>query len=251
MLSKLNPAVDPRLLVGAETLDDAAALRVSDDLAILFTADFITPVVDDAGTWGRIAAANALSDIYAMGARPFAALNLVCWPTDLPAEWLLEVLQGGAATAAEAECLIVGGHTVDDREPKYGMAVIGLCLPEAIVRNRGAQPGDLLYLTKPLGIGIVATAIKAELADADQIAAAVASMTTLNRAGAEAAVAAAAHAMTDVTGFGLVGHLAEMLGDDGRLGAEISFGSLPLLPGVWEHVAMGMNPRGAYRNREA
>lgn len=231
-------------------MDDAAALRVSDDLVVLFTADFITPLVDDARTWGRIAAANALSDIYAMGARPLAALNLVCWPADLAPDLLLEVLQGGAAAAAEAACLIVGGHTVEDREPKYGMAVIGLTRPDSLVRNRGAQSGDLLYLTKPLGTGIIATAIKAELAGEDEIAAAVASMTALNGRAADAAVAAGVHAMTDVTGFGLAGHLTEMLGDGG-LGAEIRLDALPLLPGIHQHIAMGMVPRGAYRNRDA
>jgi selenide, water dikinase len=251
VLKQLLPAVDPRLLVGSETFDDAAALRVSDDLAILFTADFITPLVDDARSWGRIAAANALSDIYAMGGRPLAALNLVCWPRELPSELLGDVLSGGAAAAAEAGCLIVGGHTVEDREPKYGMAVIGLIRPEAIVRNRGSEDGDVLYLTKPLGTGILATAIKADLADADQIAAAVASMAALNRVAAEAAVAAGVHAMTDVTGFGLAGHLSEMLGDDRQLGAGLSLALLPRLPGVQEQMAMGMIPGGAYRNREA
>jgi selenide,water dikinase len=243
--------VDPRLLVGAETLDDAAALKVSDDLGILFTADFITPLVDDPRAWGRIAAANSLSDIYAMGGRPLAALNLVCWPADLPSEMLLEVLEGGAAVAAEAECLIVGGHTIDDREPKYGMAVVGLVQPDAIVRNRGAECGNRLYLTKPLGTGVLSTAIKADFAEPDQIAAAATSMSTLNRSAAEAAVAARVRAMTDVTGFGLVGHLAEMLGDSGDLGVEVSLASLPLFPGVDQQMAMGMIPRGAYRNRDA
>jgi selenide,water dikinase len=186
-----------------------------------------------------------------MGGRPLAALNLVCWPRELPAELLGEVLGGGSAAAAEAGCLIVGGHTVQDPEPKYGMAVIGLIHPEAIVRNRGSVDGDVLYLTKPLGTGILATAIKAEMADADQIAAAVASMAALNRTVAEAAVAAGVHAMTDVTGFGLAGHLSEMLGDDRQLGAEISLAALPRLPGVLDQMAMGMIPGGAYRNREA
>lgn len=250
-LSKLAPSVDPRLLVGAETLDDAAALRVSDDLAILFTADFITPLVDDPHIWGKIAAANALSDIYAMGGRPLAALNLVGWPRELPAEMLGEVLSGGAAAAAKADCLIAGGHTVEDREPKYGMAVIGLIHPDAIVRNRGLKPGDALLLTKPLGTGILATAMKAELADPDQVAAAIASMTALNRVAAEAAVAVGVHAMTDVTGFGLAGHLSEMLGDDQQLGAQLSLAALPRLPGVADHMALGMIPGGAYRNRDA
>lgn len=237
--------------MGSDTLDDAAVLRVSDDQAVVFTADFITPLVDDARMWGRVAAANSLSDVYAMGARPLAALNLVGWPSGLPADQLLEVLQGGAEAAAEAGCLVVGGHSVADREPKYGMAVIGLIHPEAIVRNRGAQPGDLLYLTKPLGTGVLATAFKGGVGSAEQLEAAVACMTTLNRSAAEAAVAAGAHAMTDVTGFGLAGHLTEMLGTDTGLGARLSAAALPLLPGVREQIAMGMLPGGAHRNREA
>lgn len=222
-----------------------------DDLAVCFTADFITPVVDDPTAWGRIAAANSLSDIYAMGATPLAALNLVGWPDCLPPEILSDVLAGGAQTASEAGCLIVGGHTIQDREPKYGMAVIGTVHPRKILRNRGALPGDLLYLTKPLGTGIVATAIKAELASTEQIQTAVLSMTALNRTAAEAAVAAGARALTDVSGFGLAGHLCEMLGPDGRLGAEVSFAALPWLPGTIDHMQMGMVPAGAYRNRDA
>jgi selenide,water dikinase len=237
--------------VGPETLDDAAALRVSDELAILFTADFITPLVDDARTWGRIAAANSISDIYAMGGRPLAALNLVCWSNKLPPEWLAEVLDGGKSAADDADCPIAGGHTVEDKEPKYGMAVIGTVHPERILRNQGARPGDSLYLTKPLGTGIIATAMKAELAEQDEINAAVESMSDLNRAASEAAVAASAQALTDATGFGLAGHLVEMLGPDGDLGVVLSFDSLPLLPGVLKHIGMGMVPGGAYRNRDA
>jgi selenide,water dikinase len=244
------PAVDPRLLVGPETFDDAAALRVSADLAICLTADFITPVVDDPHSWGRIAAANALSDIYAMGAAPLAALNLVCWPSGLPMEILQEVLDGGAQAAAEAQCLIAGGHTIEDKEPKYGMAVIGTVHPDRILRNQGALPGDLIYLSKPLGTGIVSTAIKAGLAGRAEIEAAVQSMTTLNRSAAEAA-ATAARALTDVTGFGLAGHLVEMLGPAPGLGAELSAGALPLLPGTRAYLEMGLIPAGTYRNRDA
>ena len=152
-------------MVGSDTLDDAAVVRIADHRAVVFTADFITPLVDDPAVWGRIAAVNSLSDIYAMGGQPLAALNLVAWPSRLPGEMLLQVLQGGAAAASEAACLIVGGHTVEDPEPKYGLAVLGLIRPDAILRNRGARPGDLLYLTKPLGTGILTTAIKAEFAD--------------------------------------------------------------------------------------
>ncbi len=232
-------------------MDDAAVVQIGDDQAVVFTADFITPLVDEARLWGRIAAVNSLSDIYAMGGQPLAALNLVAWPRELPPEMLLDVLQGGAAAAAEAACLIAGGHTVEDREPKYGLAVLGLIHPDAILRNRGARPGDRLYLTKPLGTGILTTAIKAEFASQDQQAAAVQSMITLNRTAAHAAVAAGAHAMTDVTGFGLLGHLTEMLGDDRDLGIRLSATAVPWLPGAREQMAMGMIPRGAYRNREA
>jgi selenide,water dikinase len=244
------PAVDPRLLVGPDTMDDAAALKVSDEMAVCFTADFITPVVDDAHLWGRIAAANSLSDIYAMGATPLAALNLVCWPDCLPVDMLQQLLAGGAAAATESGCLVVGGHTVDDRQPKYGMAVIGTVHPDRLVRNRGARPDDQLYLSKPLGTGIVATAAKAEFASQEQLAAAARSMATLNRAAAEVAIAGGVRAMTDVTGFGLAGHLAEMLGHDGHLGAKVSMDALPILPGVPELMNMGMIPAGAYRNRD-
>jgi selenide,water dikinase len=208
-------------------------------------------VVDDPADWGRIAAANSLSDIYAMGASPLAALNLVCWPSCLPTGVLGEVLAAGSTAAAAADCLVVGGHTIEDREPKYGMAVIGTVHPKHVLRNRGASPGDLLYLTKPLGTGIIATAIKAEFADDEQTRAAVESMATLNRAAGEAAVAAGARALTDVTGFGLAGHLVEMLGPDGDLGAALSMAALPLLPGARHHMELGMIPAGAYRNRDA
>jgi selenide,water dikinase len=245
------PAVDPRLLVGPDTLDDAAALKVSEHIAVCFTADFITPLVDEPFQWGRIAAANSISDIYAMGAAPMAALNLVCWPNCLPLKMLGHLLEGGASAASDANCLVVGGHTVDDKQPKYGMAVIGVVHPDRILRNQGALPGDAIYLSKPLGTGIIATAMKADLAAEDQIEAAIASMMTLNRAASEAAIAAGARALTDVTGFGLAGHLSEMLGPEEQLGAKISLDALPLLPGAAEQMDMGMIPGGAYRNRDA
>jgi selenide, water dikinase len=250
-LKHLGPIVDPRLLVGPETFDDAAVVALSPDMALVLTADFITPVVDDPYDWGAIAAANSLSDVFAMGGTPLAALNLVAWPSRLPADMLGRVLEGGAAAAKQAGCMIVGGHSVDDKEPKYGLAVVGTVHPNAIVRNRGARPGDRLYLTKALGTGAIATAIKADAATPDQIAAAVASMKALNAAGARLAIDADAHAMTDVTGFGLAGHLTEMLGADGRLGVRIAAASLPLLPGAVEQINQGMAPAGAYRNRKA
>lgn len=230
-------------------MDDAAVVALSPEVAVCLTADFITPVVDNARDFGAIAAANALSDVFAMGGVPLAALNLVCWPSAVPLDVLSEVLSGGAAAAAEAGCMIVGGHTIDDREPKYGLAVIGTVRPERIVRNVGAKPGDLLYLTKPLGTGVVATAIKAEFAEPAEAAAATASMKRLNRAAAEAALAAGVRAMTDVTGFGLVGHLLEMLGQN--LGAEVRLEAIPRLPGVERLIGLGMVPAGAFRNRQA
>ena len=251
MLSRLAPAADPRVLVGPETLDDAGVIAVRADLAICFTADFITPLVDEPRAWGQIAAANSLSDVFAMGARPLAALNLVCWPSDLPAETLADVLAGGADTVAEAGCFILGGHTIQDREPKYGLAVIGTVDPQRILRNRGAMVGDLLYLTKPLGTGAITTAIKADLATPESIMAVVESMTRLNAAAADAALVVPARALTDVTGFGLAGHLAEMLGPEGKLGARISLSAIPLLPGTQDCLAMGLLPAGAYRNRDA
>ncbi len=250
-LSKLAPVVDPRLLVGSDTLDDAAAVKVSDEVAVCFTADFITPLVDDPNRWGRIAAANSLSDIYAMGARPLAALNLVGWPGNLDMNILGDVLAGGREAADDAGCLVVGGHTIKDPEPKFGLAVIGTVHPDRILRNRGALAGDLLYLSKPLGTGILATAVKREKASEDELDEAIRSMCELNRAAAEAAVKTPVRALTDVTGFGLAGHLSEMLGPDETLGAEISLGSLPLLLGVQRHLADGQIPGGAQRNREA
>lgn len=250
-LKHLAPSMDPRLLVGPETLDDAAVISVTPDLALCFTADFITPLVDDPRDWGAIAATNAISDVYAMGGRPLAALNLLAWPTTLPAEALGQVLEGGAAAARSAGCLLVGGHSIEDKEPKYGLAVLGTVRPDAVVRNQGARPGDLLFLTKRLGTGVISTAIKAELAPPEAIVAATASMTTLNGPGAEAALAAGVHAMTDVTGFSLLGHLSEMLGPSGTLGVRLSAAALPLLPGVLELIALGLAPAGAYRNRNA
>jgi selenide,water dikinase len=250
-LKHLTPIVDPRLLVGPETLDDAAVIALSPDLALCFTADFITPLVDDPHDWGAIAATNAISDVYAMGGRPLAALNLLAWPAGLPEEVLGQVLSGGAAAARDAGCMIVGGHSVVDKEPKYGLAVIGTVRPDAVVRNQGAQAGDVLFLTKSLGTGVISTAIKAELANPESIAAATRSMKTLNAAAAEAALAAGVRAMTDVTGFSLLGHLTEMLGPTGTLGARLSAAALPLLPHAAELVSLGMAPAGAYRNRTA
>ena len=239
------------MLVGLDTFDDTGIVQVSDELAILHTADLITPVVDDPFAFGRIAAVNSLSDVYAMGGEPLSALNIVAWPPEADDVVLAEILRGGADACREAGCPIVGGHTIDDEEPKYGLSVTGTIHPGRIARNVGARPGDVLYLTKPLGTGILATAVKGGLASPEQVEAMTGSMSSLNRAAARVAMSAGATAMTDVTGFGLIGHLKEMLGDDPDLGVEIHADAIPLLPGVWEHLDGGMIPAGAYRNRDA
>lgn len=241
---------DPALLVGADTLDDAAVYRLSDDLALVQTVDFFTPVVDDPYEFGRIAAANSFSDVYAMGARPLTALNIVCFPSGLlPVDYLGRILQGGADVARLAGATIVGGHTIDDPEPKYGMAVTGIVRPGEQLANAGAVPGDLLVLTKPIGTGIVATAIKQGTASPEAVSVATASMATLNHDGAEVAREYGAHALTDITGFGLLGHLTEMCRASG-VGAELWFDRLPLLPQAAELARAGVVPGGTRRNLE-
>ena len=238
---------DDRLVVGVGGADDAGVFRVSDDLALVQTVDFFTPIVDDARQWGRIAAANALSDVYAMGGIPITALQLVGWPRDrLSFDLLGDVLEGGADVMGEAGCTIVGGHSVDDPEPKYGFAVTGTVHPDRVVRNTGAHPGDRLVLTKPIGTGIVSTAIKHGTAPDGAAEAAVESMMRLNAAAAEAMVSIGVSAATDVTGFGLLGHLAEMLG--GAVGADIDADAVPVLPGAVDLVSDGVVPGGTKRN---
>ena len=214
------------------------------------TADVITPLVDDPYTFGRIAAANAVSDVYAMGARPVTAMNLVFFPAcALPGEVLREILTGGQSILQEAGVCLVGGHTVEDDELKYGLSVTGLVSPERIIRNSTARPGDVLILTKPLGSGIIATAVKGEMAGAEVIAEAVRWMTTLNRAAAELMAECRATAATDVTGFGLIGHAAEMARGAG-VTLRIDLAAVPLMNGVTELAADGMLPAGCYRNRD-
>ena len=237
LLADLPPNGDPALLVGNDTADDAAVYRVSDELAIVTTVDFFTPIVDDPRDFGRIAATNALSDVYAMGGTPITALNLVAYPLDrLGGDILREILGGGAAVTAEAGVSIVGGHSIDDSEPKYGMAVTGTVHPDRLVRNSTAQPGHDLFLTKPVGGGIASTAAKRGLAPPDLVAEQVRVMTTLNREGSAAALAAGASAMTDVTGFGLLGHLREMVTASG-VGAEVQAAAVPAIGGVLELLA--------------
>jgi selenide,water dikinase len=249
VLRHLPPVMDANALVGAALADDAAVYQVSPDVALVATVDYITPVVDDPFTWGGIAAANALSDVYAMGARPLFALNIVNFPRDtLPLEILERVIQGGAAKVAEAGVAILGGHSVDDPEPKYGLVALGTVHPLRVVRNVGARPGDLLVLTKPLGLGVLTTAIKRGLASAETIARAVDVMSTLNRAAGEAMVASGAvHAATDVTGFGLLGHLSEMLGG-GDVGVRFEADRVPVLEETWAFVRQGVVPGGTRRN---
>lgn len=234
--------------MGTATSDDAGVYRIAPDLALVQTIDFFTPVVDDPYDWGRIAAANALSDVYAMGGRPLTALQMIGWPRGtLDFDLAGEVIRGGADVMATAGCTIVGGHSMDDIEPKYGFAVTGEVDPAAVVRNGGGRPGDHLIVTKPLGTGIIATAIKREACPGPVMRAAIDSMTMLNRAASEAMVAVGVNAATDVTGYGLVGHLLEMLAMDG-LGATLEMAAVPVLDGVWELLAAGMYPGGSVRN---
>ncbi len=238
------------MLVGISTGDDAGVFRLTPDLAVVNTVDFFTPVVDDPYTFGQVAAANAMSDIYAMGGTPRTAMNIVCWPqTGLPASMLGEILRGGAEKALEAGAVIIGGHSVADEEVKYGMAVTGVIHPNRIIRNVGAQVGDALVLTKALGTGVLMTAFKRDQLVADYYAAAVKSMAELNAASSAAMLRYRVHAATDITGFGLVGHATGMAEGSGvTLVFEES--DLPLLPGALEMCRAGMIPGGGRRNRE-
>lgn len=242
-------STDPAVLVGLDEPDDAAVYRVGPDVAIVQTVDFFTPIVDDPHAWGRIAAANALSDVYAMGARPVTALNLVAWPRSLDFALLGRVLNGGNDVCAEAGVSIVGGHSVDDPEPKFGLSVTGTVHPDRIVAKRGAPVGCDLILTKPLGMGIVTSGIKAGKTSEATAAEAIRIMATLNRDASEAMVEVGVAAATDVTGFGLIGHLIGMLGLG--VGAELHFGSIPLLLEAVELAASGVLPGGSQRNMEA
>ncbi len=232
------------------TADDAAVYKIRDDLAVAFTVDYFTPVVDDPRDFGAIAATNAMSDCYAMGVRPAIALNIVGFPVKtLPIYVLDAILQGGADQAKEAGVSIVGGHTIDDPEPKYGMAVVGFTHPDAIVKNSGARKGDKLVLTKPLGIGIITGAIKSGAASAPSVRKAVELMTTLNRGASTVMSEVGVDACTDITGFGLLGHLWEMCSAS-RLGARISLSRVPVLDDVRELAERDMVPGGAYSNFE-
>ncbi len=228
------------------TEDDAGVYKLSDDTAIVQTVDFFTPIVDDPYDFGAIAAANALSDIYAMGARPLTAMNLVAFPKDGDMESLGEIMRGGAEKAKEAGVSVIGGHSIDDREPKYGMSVTGIVHPDRMALKGGARPGDRLVLTKPLGIGVISTAIKAGRASEDVIAAATRSMKTLNKAASEAMMEVGVKAATDVTGFGLLGHLHEMLHNSG-VSCRLTLGDIPFIQGVKELVKFSV-PGGTRAN---
>lgn len=244
----LNADTPAQLLVGTATGDDAAVWQIDADRALVSTADFITPVVDDARTWGRVAAANSVSDVYAMGGRPLFALNLVGWPTEaLPTSLLGELLAGGQDVATAGGFAIVGGHTIDDPEPKYGMSVTGEVHPDRILTNAGLLPGQDLILTKPLGIGVITTAIKADVAPTEVADGAIASMIRLNDVASRLAVASGATGCTDVTGFGLLGHLGRMAVESGLI-VNVSFDAIPFLPGAKELAADGIMPGGSQRN---
>ncbi len=234
--------------MGITTGDDAAVYRLSDDIALIQTIDFFPPVVDDPYDYGAIAAANALSDVYAMGGHPLIALNVVAFPDELDKEILTRILLGGAEKTAEAGAIIVGGHTIDDPEPKYGLSVTGIVTPGHQVANVGARPGDVLILTKPLGSGVLTTAHKNGALDATTLAETVAVMSQLNREASEAMVEVGVNACTDITGFGLLGHLKGMI-DGSDVGATLLLSDIPTIPAAWEMIDRGFVPGGTGRNR--
>lgn len=240
---------DKNLLVGIETSDDAAVYKISEELAIVQTLDFFTPIVDDPYLFGQIAAANSLSDIYAMGADPILAMNIVCFPDTLPAEYVEGILRGGQDKVNEAGALLVGGHTVEDQEPKYGLSVTGFINPDDIKKNSTAQAGDILVLTKPIGVGILNTAIKADMISEKGYQQAIHSMLELNKIAKEAMIKANANSCTDITGFGLLGHAYEMAAGS-NVSLIIETEDIPIFEEALELAAMGMVPAGAYKNYE-
>lgn len=240
---------DPDLLVGFDTSDDASVYRMNDDTALIQTVDIFPPVVDDPYEYGQIAAVNSLSDVYAMGGAPKLALNIFCFPEDLPKDVVQAILQGGYEKVKEADALITGGHTIQDSEPKYGLSVTGFAHPDEILMNNTMRTGDVLILTKALGTGILTTAAKAEMLDDDTYKAMVRSMTRLNKYPADIMKNFAVNSCTDVTGFGLLGHAFEMAYGSGKT-IKLDHRRLPILPGAEEMAQTGIIPAGAYRNRE-
>ncbi len=249
VLGKLARQQDPNVLIGFDKADDAGVYKISGELALVQTVDFFTPIVDDAYTFGQIAAVNSLSDVYAMGGRPLSALALVCFPEKGDVAVLEQVLAGGLSKMMEAGCTVIGGHSIRDEELKFGYAVTGLIHPERVLANSGARPGDRLLLTKALGTGVISTAIKKGKAAPEWIAAATASMTTLNRAAAEAVAGFEVHALTDITGFGLIGHARELALASG-VSLRLAAGMVPLLEGALECVRQGFLPGGLKNNRD-
>ncbi len=249
MLSKLPPIVDPRALVSSGTADDAGVYLLNDDTALVVTLDFFTPIVDDARAYGRIAAANSLSDVYAMGGAPLVALNIACFPDgELPMSVLTDILLGGGEKVAEAGALVLGGHSVSDRELKFGLAVVGTVNPRRIVSNANARVGDVLVLTKPIGVGVLATALKEDELSSEGITIITELMATLNKAASEAMLEARASAATDVTGFGLVGHASEMA-DASGVTFEIAVPDVPLVEGALSAIEKGLAPGGLFLNQ--
>ena len=248
LLDGLKVRTDPNLLVGFDKSDDASVYKVSDDLALVQTVDFFPPIADDPYTFGAIAATNALSDVYAMGGEPKLALNIMAVPASLPKDAVHQILHGGYDKAYEAGAIITGGHSILDDEPKYGLAVTGFVHPDKVLTNSGAKDGDVLLLTKPLGIGILTTAAKADLVSEDTMAYAVRLMTTLNKSARDAMVKYRVHACTDVTGFALLGHACEMAqGSDVEI--HLSVGDIDLIPEALDFARTGILPEGMYRNR--
>jgi selenide,water dikinase len=249
VMKSISVPSDGNVLVGMETSDDAGVYLMSEAAALVQTVDFITPVVDDPFTFGRIAACNSLSDVYAMGGRPITALNIVCFPTGkFTLDVLREILKGGLAVLEEAGVQLLGGHSINDPELKYGLSVTGTVRPDGIIRNDTIRDGDLLVLTKPLGTGVMATALKAGVLDEGVMAAFIESMATLNRRASEIMLRHDPHACTDVTGFGLAGHLREMLGKNAMV-VEVNSASVPLLDGASDAASQGLIPDGLYKNR--
>jgi selenide,water dikinase len=249
VLRSLTLPTNPNLLIGLDIKDDAAVYRVADDLALVQTVDFFPPIVDDPYTFGAIAAANALSDVYAMGGRPILALAIAGFPEDLPAATISAILQGGADKVAEAGAVVAGGHTVIDKEPKYGLCVTGLVHPDHITAKARAQPGDVLLLTKPLGTGVITTAHKRGVVAEQHLQAAIDSMVKLNRRAAELATSVGLHSATDITGYGLLGHADELARNSG-VALQIMLEQVPLLPGAHEYARQGIFPGGLGRNRD-
>lgn len=248
ILESLPKFEDPNLMVGIETSDDGAIYRVSDEVALIQTLDFFPPMVDDPYVFGQVAAANALSDIYAMGGEPKVALNIVAWPNCVNPKFLGEILRGGADKVKEAGAVLAGGHSIQDAVPKYGLSVTGFVHPDKVFKNCGAKPGDVLILTKPLGTGIVNTAVKAELASKEAETEVIRVMTTLNRKAKQIIERYEVHSCTDVTGFGLAGHSIEMAEGSG-VTVELHMSALPIQQAAPEYAKMGLIPEGAYRNR--